>query len=40
MLDKSNNVVVDELLFTVTNQFFENMWKEDIRCDSKQQYGK
>ena len=31
MLDKSNNVVADELLFTATNKFFENMTKEDIK---------
>ncbi len=31
MLDKSNNVVADELLFTATNQFFENMTRDDIK---------
>ena len=31
MLDKSNNVVADELLFTATNKFFENMTKDDIK---------
>ena len=31
MLDKSNNVVADELLFTATNDFFENMTREDIK---------
>ena len=31
MLDKSNNVVADELLFTATNKFFENMTREDIK---------
>lgn len=30
MLDKSKNVVADELLFTATNEFFKNMTKEDI----------
>jgi hypothetical protein len=30
MLDKSNNVVADELLFTATNEFFKDMTKEDI----------
>ena len=31
MLDKSNNVVADELLFTATNEFFKNMTKDDIK---------
>ena len=31
MLDKSNNVIADELLFTATNEFFNNMIKEDIK---------
>ena len=31
MLDRSNNVVADELLFTATNKFFENMTREDIK---------
>ena len=31
MLDKSKNVVADELLFTATHTFFENMSKEDIK---------
>ena len=31
MLDKSNSVVADELLFTATNDFFENMTGEDIK---------
>ena len=31
MLDKSKNVVVDELLFTATNEFFKNMTIEDIK---------
>ena len=31
MLDKSNNVIADELLFTATNEFFNNMKKEDIK---------
>ena len=30
MLNKSKNVVADELLFTATHKFFENMNKEDI----------
>lgn len=30
MLDKSQNVVADELMFTATNEFFKNMTKEDI----------
>lgn len=30
MLDKSRNVVADELLFTATNEFFNDMTKEDI----------
>ncbi len=32
MLDKSKNVVADELLFTATNRFFENMTREDIKA--------
>ena len=31
MLDKSNNVIADELLFTATNEFFNNMTKEDLK---------
>ena len=31
MLDKSNNVVADELLFTATNEFFKDMTKDDIK---------
>ena len=31
MLDRSNNVVADELLFTATNTFFKEMNKDDIR---------
>ena len=31
MLDKSKSVVADELLFTATHTFFNNMSKEDIR---------
>lgn len=31
MLDKSKNVVADELLFTATNEFFKDMTKEDIK---------
>ena len=31
MLNKSRNVVADELLLTATHQFFDNMSKEDIR---------
>lgn len=30
MLDKSQNVVADELLFTATNEFFKDMTKENI----------
>ncbi len=30
MLDKSKNIVADELLFTATNEFFKNMTREDI----------
>ncbi len=30
MLDKSKNVVADELLFTATNEFFKDMTREDI----------
>ena len=30
MLNKSRNVVADELLFTATHKFFENMNKNDI----------
>ena len=31
MLDKSNNVVADELLFTAANEFFKDMTREDIK---------
>lgn len=31
MLDKSKNVVADELLFTATNTFFKDMTREDIK---------
>lgn len=31
MLDKSNNVVADDLLFTATNEFLKDMTKEDIK---------
>ncbi len=31
MLDKSQSVVADELLFTATNKFFENMTRDDIK---------
>ena len=31
MLNKSKNVVADELLFTATHQFFDNMTNEDIK---------
>lgn len=31
MLNKSKNVVADELLFTATHQFFNNMTNEDIK---------
>lgn len=31
MLNKSRNVVADELLFTATHKFFDNMSKEDIQ---------
>ena len=31
MINGSQNVVADELLFTATNKFFENMSKEDIK---------
>ena len=30
MLNKSRSVVADELLFTATNKFFDNMSKEEI----------
>ncbi len=30
MLDKSKNVIADELLFTATNKFFKNMTEKDI----------
>ena len=30
MLDKSKNVVADELSFTATNEFFKDMTKEDM----------
>ena len=31
MLNKSKNVVADELLFTATHKFFDNMSREDIK---------
>ena len=31
MLDRSNNVIADELMFTATNEFFKNMNKDDIK---------
>ncbi len=31
MLDKSNSVVADELLFTATNEFFKDMTRDDIK---------
>ena len=31
MLNKSKNVVADELLFTATNEFFKDMNKDDIK---------
>ena len=31
MLNKSQNVVADELMFTTTNEFFKNMTREDIK---------
>ena len=31
MLDRSQNVVADELLFTATNEFFKDMNREDIK---------
>ena len=31
MLDRSQNVVADELLFTATNEFFKDMTKDDIK---------
>lgn len=31
MLDKSKNVVADELIFTAINSFFKNITKEDIK---------
>ena len=31
MLDKSKNVVADELLFTASNEFFKNMTRDDIK---------
>lgn len=31
MLDKSNSVVADELLFTATNEFFKDMTRENIK---------
>lgn len=31
MLNKSKNVVADELLFTATHKFFDNMTREDIK---------
>ena len=30
MLNKSKNVVADELLFTATHKFFDNMTRQDI----------
>ena len=31
MLDRSQNVVADELLFTATNEIFKDMTREDIK---------
>lgn len=31
MLDRSQNVIADELLFTATNEFFKDMTREDIK---------
>ena len=31
MLDRSNNVIADELMFTATNEFFKNMARDDIK---------
>lgn len=31
MLDRSNNVIADELMFTATNEFFKDMTRDDIR---------
>src|SRR5699024_651482 len=31
MLNKSKNVVADELLFTATHKFFDNMTRDDIK---------
>ena len=31
MLDRSNNVIADELMFTATNDFFKNMIRDDIK---------
>ena len=31
MLDRSNNVVADELMFTATNEFFKDMDRNDIK---------
>lgn len=31
MLDKSKNVVADELIFTAINFFFKNITKKDIK---------
>lgn len=31
MLDKSKNVVADELIFTAINSFFKNITKKDIK---------
>ena len=31
MLDRSNNVIADELMFTATNEFFKNMTRDDIK---------
>ena len=31
MLDRSNNVIADELMFTATNEFFKDMTRDDIK---------
>ena len=31
ILDRSNNVIADELMFTATNEFFKDMTKDDIK---------
>ena len=31
MLDRSNNVIADELMFTATNEFFKDMTRNDIK---------